>query len=72
VAPTLDSCQIWNDVGGNATARWDTEIAARFEAEAVRREQCVVFAMGQQDRLGTESWVRWLDPGVVQMVLEQV
>jgi len=28
--------------------------------------------MGQQERLGAESWVRGLDVGVVLMVLEQV
>jgi hypothetical protein len=28
--------------------------------------------MGNQERLGTGSRVRWLDAGVVRMVLEQV
>ena len=40
--------------------------------EAVRRAQCVAFAMGQHARLGLQSRVRVLEAGVVQMVLEQV
>jgi len=28
-----------------------------------------VFAMGQQERLGAGSRLRWLDPGVVRIVL---
>ena len=40
--------------------------------EAVRRARCEAFAMGHQERLGAGSRVRWLDAGVVQMVLKQV
>jgi hypothetical protein len=40
--------------------------------EAVRKAQCVAFAMGDHERLGAGSLVRWLDAGVVGMVLEQV
>ena len=46
-----------------------------LKAEAERREavaRCEAFAMGHQERLGAGSRVRWLDAGVVQMVLEQV
>ena len=38
--------------------------------EEVRRAQYEAFAMGHVDRLGAGSRVRWLDPGVVRMVLE--
>jgi hypothetical protein len=48
------------------------EVAAMLKAETVRRAQCEAFAMGQQERLGAGSWVRWLDAGLVRMVLEQV
>jgi hypothetical protein len=41
-----------------------------LNSEALRRAQCVAFSMGQQERLGTGSLVRWLDPEVVKMVLE--
>ena len=40
--------------------------------EAVRRAQCVAFAMGHQERLGAGSRVQWLDAGVMRMVLEEV
>jgi len=39
--------------------------------ETVRRARCEAFAMGHQERLGAGSRVRWLDAGVVRMVLEQ-
>ena len=60
-----------------ATFRSQLEVAAMIKAEEVRREelrmaQCVAFAMGHQERLGTRSWVQELDAGVVRMVLEQV
>ena len=48
------------------------QIAAMLKAALLRRAQCEAFAMGQQERLGAESWVRGLDVGVVRMVLEQV
>jgi len=41
-------------------------------AAAVRRVKCEAFAMGHQERLGAGSRVRWLDAGVLLMVLEQV
>jgi hypothetical protein len=43
-----------------------------LEAEAVRRAQCVAFAMGQHDRLGAGSWVQQLDPGLVRLILDGV
>jgi hypothetical protein len=60
-----------------ATARHYPPIAAMIQAEAVRREavrraRCEAFAMGHQERLGAGSRVRWLDAGVVGMVLEYV
>ncbi|KAJ1475501.1 ankyrin repeat-containing domain protein [Baffinella frigidus] len=41
-----------------------------LETERVRR--AVAFAMGQQERLGGQSWVQHLEPGVVRMVLQYV
>jgi len=60
-----------------ATAKSHPQIAAMLKAEAERREavrraRCEAFAMGHQERLGAGSRVRWLDAGVVRMVLEQV
>ena len=43
---------------------------AEEHAEIERRAQCVAFAMGDHARLGAGSRVRWLDVGVVRMVLE--
>ena len=40
------------------------------EAELLSKAKLVAFAMGLQERLGTKSHVRWLDPGVVRMVLD--
>ena len=37
----------------------------------MRRAKCEAFAMGHQERLGAGSRVRWLDAGVLRMVLEQ-
>jgi len=48
------------------------QVAAVLKAEAVRRVQCVAFAMGHHVRLGDGSPVLELDAGVVRMVLEQV
>ena len=42
------------------------------QPEAVRRAQCEAFAMGQSERLGAGSQVRWLEPEVMRMILEQV
>ena len=60
-----------------ATAYSHPLVAAMLNGEAMRREaarraRCEAFAMGHQERLGAGSWVRWLDAGVVRMVLEQV
>ena len=55
-----------------ATDESHHEIAALLKAEALRRAQCMAFAMGQHERLGSGSWVQDLDAGVVRMVLEQV
>ena len=40
--------------------------------EEVRRVQYEAFAMGHHERLGEGSLVRWLDPGVVRIILEYV
>jgi hypothetical protein len=53
------------------------QVVAMLQAEALRREEvhrtrCVAFAMGHHERLGAGSRVRWLDAGVVRMVLERV
>jgi ankyrin repeat protein len=53
------------------------QVAAMLKAEAERREaarraRCEAFAMGHQERLGAGSRVRWLDAGVVRIVLEHV
>jgi hypothetical protein len=37
-----------------------------------RRAKCHSFAMGQQERLGVNSRVRFLDPGVVRMIVSFV
>jgi hypothetical protein len=42
------------------------------EAECKAKAKCVAFAMGQHARQGAGSWVRGLEVGVVQMVLERV
>ena len=55
-----------------ATARSHLQTVAMLKAEAIRRAQCEAFAMGHDERLGAGSRVRWLDAGVVRMVLEQV
>ena len=55
-----------------ATMKGHLHIAAMLKAEAVRRDQCMAFAMGQQERLGAGSPVRGLDAGVVRMVLGEV
>jgi len=53
-----------------ATARWHFRVASTLRAEETRR--ALAFTMGQHARLGAGSWVRALDAGVVQMVLELV
>jgi hypothetical protein len=55
-----------------ATAGPHPLLAVMLKAVAVRRAQCVAFAMGNQERLGAGSWVQERDAGVVLMVLEQV
>ena len=60
-----------------ATTHSHPQVAAMLKAEterreAVRKAQCVAFAMGHQERVGAGSKVWWLDEGVVRMVLEQV
>lgn len=63
-----------------ATDKGHHNIAAQIAAEGPRREliaaervsRCEAFAMGHQERLGAVSRVRWLDAGVVRMVLEHV
>jgi len=67
----------WRSNGGAtpedvATMRGHLHIAAMLKAEAVRRDQCMAFAMGQQERLGAGSSVRGLDAEVVRMVLAEV
>ena len=39
---------------------------------AARRAKCEAFAMGHLERLGEGSRVRWLDAGVVRMVLKHL
>ena len=47
-------------------------IADILRIEGTRRMQCHAFAMGQIERLGAGSRVRFLDPGVARMILECV
>ena len=63
----------YKSVYGPATPRIEAMLRApKRGREAVRRVQCVAFAMGHHERLGAGSWVQWLDAGVVRMVMEQV
>jgi ankyrin repeat protein len=55
-----------------ATAGKHLQVAAMLKTEAERRAKYEAFAMGQLQRLGAGSRVRWLDPGVLRMILEQV
>jgi hypothetical protein len=55
-----------------ATAQGHHQVATMLKAEGVRRAQCVAFAMGHHERLGSGTPVQELDAGVVRMVLEQV
>ena len=59
---------------GVASACSQPQAAAMLKShrEEVRKIRCVAFAMGHQERLGAGSRVRGLDPGVVQMVMENV
>ena len=52
----------------------DMEVLALVRAAVKRRVEgdCEAFAMGQHERLGAESVVSQLEPGVVRMVLELV
>jgi hypothetical protein len=54
---------------------WELSIRPRYglmlEMERLRRGlKALAFAMGQQERLGAQSWVQHLEPGVVRMVLQ--
>ena len=72
-APGADVLAIDNDgrtPQDFATAESRLQIKAMIEAEALRRVQCVAFAMGQHTRLGAGSAVQVLEEGVVRMVLE--
>jgi hypothetical protein len=60
---------------GYATMHWNLHQPRTIEMvmmirKAVCQTRCVAFAMGHQERLGAVSRVRWLDAGVIQMVLE--
>jgi hypothetical protein len=48
------------------------EITLLLRNEAVRRSQCLAFAMGQHERLGAMSVIRSFDPEVVRMVFNQM
>ena len=43
-----------------------------FGRDVVREIRCAAFVMGQHARLGARSLVRWLEPGVVRMVVESM
>jgi len=58
-----------------ATANSCVEIVAMLQAKAAQAKaahtaKVMAFAMGHQERLGAGSRVRWLDAGVVRMVVE--
>ena len=55
-----------------ATVAGHLQIAAMLKAEGVHRAQCVAFAMGHHERLGSGTLVQELDAGVVRMVLAEV
>jgi ankyrin repeat protein len=40
--------------------------------EQLRRERCEMFCMGQHERLGANSIIRWLDPEVTRLVVQWV
>ena len=67
----------WKTKGGKtpetlATAKSHLAVADILQAEALRRAQCVSFAMGHHQRLGAVSVLQELDEGVLRMVLERV
>ena len=72
--------QLLIDNGADVFAKDDDETpedcAANDDITAMikkyRTEKCEGFAMGHHERLGAGSRVRWLDAGVVRMVLEQM
>jgi hypothetical protein len=45
-------------------------LAEPARREALRVSNCEAFAMGHHDRLGAQSRVRWMDVGVIRIVLE--
>ena len=60
------------DLGKAKAAIFGMQLAAKLRKEEDRRAKCEAFAMGQQERLGAESWVQGLHSDVVRMVLKQV
>ena len=67
----------WKTKGGLtpenlATAKSHLSVAEILQAEAVRRAQCVSFAMGHHPRLGAGFILQELDEGVLRMILERV
>jgi hypothetical protein len=49
---------------------WDRRLSiVAVEAELLSKAKLVAFAMGLHERLGAGSRVRWLDEGVLRMVL---
>ena len=54
----------------NTDTRW---IKTLLDKERLRRcEGGLAFAMGQHERLGAQSWVQYLEPDVVRMVMQYV
>jgi ankyrin repeat protein len=47
-----------------------TGVLGIFKAEIARRVKCEAFCMGQLERVGDNSHVRLLDPGVVRMIVD--
>ena len=60
-----------SEIGATGTS-FGMQLAAKLRIEEDRRAKCEAFAMGQQERLGAESWLQGLHSDVVRMVLEQV
>jgi|Transcript_21792 ankyrin repeat protein len=48
------------------------EIAALLRAEETRLAKCVMFAMGQHERLGAGSLIQTIPPELVKMILDRV
>jgi Ankyrin repeats (3 copies)/Ankyrin repeats (many copies) len=59
------------DVHHSATNYWG-EIADILRLEQLRRLRCETFCMGQHERLGVGSLIRWLDPEMTRLVLQWV